>query len=713
MPSQRTENSDSHLAESLKLAPKVYIHLRDSLQSGEFPVWLRTGDPVLAGKFFDAFEFEMLCEKLHSQESLERRRHNLAVRFQEKGMQDDAEKALSAYDEGRLEDLSFSLDASAPAPASTSVPVEAPVEATADSSTEKDEATADSAEGDASEKAEAPAEAIAVKEEKPEHVEFVQKLRTKSGLATALRAAFRKSGEMTIEAVTKKEADLKPYQDLAGWSGPIQSFVPGRYLLLRRGERAHAVKVCFSLPADARKSVFEKESGFPPQEKDAYRKLFDQFVDQERLPRFIQETRARLKHMAETAALQRAWETLEFSIDRGLHGGPVLGLCSVKGKVFLSLLDENGELVNSGSVPVKGDDLAERILKFLGDVSPTLVAFPGDSPSRSACQKIIKKLRASETQARQALIPVPVIRTMMREVARRGAESLLGHDERQAFLLATLVRNPREAALHTPHVVRAFIPYRGEFNPRRLEEFETTFLRSMLATKGLNVNSAPADMLRLIPDLDADGVVAERSTADFLSVEDFQDRMGLCGPGWRATGALIRVPSGQTPFDNRPLHPVYYGLVHEVLAENNLSVSEALKNPFKLKELDWDKSLDARGWGKAVISRIVQDLQRNVRKKRRPRPKGKGIETLSVGQELKGKVASLTEYGAFVSVGLRSEGLVHVSQMSDKFVKDPAEIVKVGEAVKVRVLSVDIEKGRFRLTMKSEIEAKEEETVPS
>jgi len=115
MPSQRTENSDSHLAESLKLAPKVYIHLRDSLQSGEFPVWLRTGDPVLAGKFFDAFEFEMLCEKLHSQESLERRRHNLAVRFQEKGMQDDAEKALSAYDEGRLEDLSFSLDASAPA----------------------------------------------------------------------------------------------------------------------------------------------------------------------------------------------------------------------------------------------------------------------------------------------------------------------------------------------------------------------------------------------------------------------------------------------------------------------------------------------------------------------------------------------------------------------------------------------------------------------
>jgi len=664
MPSPRNESSDRRIAESLDLKPGVYRHLRNSLQEGEFPVWLRTGDPRLAGQFTDAFAFEMLCERMHAQEALDRRRHNLASRLAENEKTKEAEMAESAQDEGRLEDLGFVLD-SADAPEGVETP------------------------------------------EKEEHAKFLAGLRVNAGLAMALRSAFRRSGELNITATGKEGVEVKPYQDLVDFKGLISSFAPARYLLLRRGERAHAVQVEFSLPKEALASVFEKESGYPIQERDSYRSLFDGFVQNERLPRFVQEARAQLKRSAETGALQHAWENIEFSVDRGIHPGCVAGVGVMKGKVHLAFLSSGGELLKSGSIPSKGDNLAERILKFFGEEAPTLVAFQGDTQSRNAAQKLVKKLRAEDKQARAAMIPVPVVKTMVREVARRGAESLLGHDERQVYLLAVFAHNPRAAVLHTPHIARAFIAYRGEFNSRRLEEFETTFLRNLLVEHGADVNQAPPDVLGLVPGVSPRGVELERSTAPFLSLEDFQDRMGLSEPAWRAASGLLRVKAGADILDSRPLQPMYYGALRQVLDGSDLSLGAALKTPQKLRDLNWDSVLESRGWKPSVVRLIVDRLQRSIRKRRAPRPKGKGLDMLQVGDVVKGKVTSVAAYGAFVSIGARCDGLVHVSHLSDDFVKDPKEVVKVGQDVSVRILSVDVEKSRFRLSMKSETASQE------
>ncbi|HEX9793580.1 MAG TPA: S1 RNA-binding domain-containing protein, partial [Planctomycetota bacterium] len=448
-------------------------------------------------------------------------------------------------------------------------------------------------------------------------------------------------------------------------------------------------------------------------------KLFADFVERERLPRLVQEARARLKRNAENAALQQAWSQLESALDRGRHEGAVLGACALRGgKLMLALLDNESRMLRSASLPARADDLPARVAELLGDDKPDLLAMQADSASRAAATKLQEALRAAGCKFRQALVPVAVVKTMLREVARRPDETHLSHDERQALLLARLAWSPRDAAFHTPHVVRAYIPFRGEINGRRLEQFERTFLQYLLGERGVDINEGSRDRLRLVPGLDVETVELERSTAPFRSLADLQARLGLTEPAWNAACCLLRVRNGDEQLDGRPLHPRYYEALQEALERTNLartaageaalSIAEIMREPAKAAELDWEPSLEARGWRQAVVDHVRSRLGRPSRRPRprrqtgRPANTGQRLETLEIGAKLPGKITSLVAYGAFVDVGVRREGLVHVSQMADRFVKDPADVVKVGQEVIARVVSVDVENQRFRLSLRSE-----------
>jgi transcriptional accessory protein Tex/SPT6 len=826
-----TQQSGEHraAAQSLGLRVPAYLHLRQALAAGEAPLWLRAADPKLAGMFADPFAFELLCERVEALLAQDRRRDNLK-RTLEKHEQEGLLDALNAAtDEGELEDLSFLIEPS-PAPEGWEAPDN---------------------------------EAL---------TNYVQALRGSHQVAAALRAAFRSHGQIVVEASGKDDVDAAPFKALIDTTADVSTLPPAKYLQVRRGERAHALKVNFQVPLGQLKTVFEK-SEYPPQESDRYFAAFQSFANEERLPRLIQEARATLKRGAETAALRSAWEQLEFSIDRGRHQGSVLGVCAVRGgKVQLALVGVDGEYQRAVLLSPKSPKFADDLAAFLGAIEPGLIAYQGDTASRNIGQKLARRLRtpaaaaATPTSApktppqatpaaeavpaavatpaadvapsadaapttdaapsahaapttdaappavvapatdsdsaaepatsaeaapatassevenqeapasptsesptsesptsesptaeagksnppkpapqtasfaaskakggkakkgqdsgrkiRLAHVPLSVARTLQREVARRGAETLLSHDERQAFLLARFAWDPRAAALHTPHVVRAFISFRGEINHRRLEEFEVTFLRSLLLEKGVDLNQDSLDVLRMVPGLDAEGVVIERSTGAFLSLADYQERMCPSDRDWRASACLLRIKGGADALDARPLHPIYYQALRTMQEASNQSMSSLLREPHQLKNLDWEEVLQQNQWPKAVRDLIQHGLERSHRRRRRPiqggaphpgkslggphkgpRRGGKSLDTLEVGSTVQGKVTALMDYGAFVDIGAKTEGLVHISQMADTFVKDPTTILKVGQAVEARILSVDLDKNRFRLSLRSE-----------
>ncbi|MAW60450.1 MAG: hypothetical protein CMJ94_06415 [Planctomycetes bacterium] len=755
MAATKTGGVEKRAAETLGLRAPAYAHLRDSLESGEYPLWLRTGDPILAGLFPDPFAFEILCEKVRMRAGFERRLENLRASCEKAGRADLLEALDKAEDEGELEDVGFAL-----------------------------QAEAGSASGE-----EAEAEAAA-----PEGIDaYLATARSSFQTAAALRASFREHCTLTVAATDKEGVERKPYESLVGWSSSLATVPPAKYLQVRRGERAHALTVSFDWPQAELAKLGEELGGFPPQERDKYIQAFVQFAREERMPRFVQEARASLKRTAETEALRNAWEQIDFALNRGRHQGPVLGLCAARGgKVQAALVDSRGEYVGAALLQPKSDGLAAALQGLLGEHQPELIAYQGDTASRNLAQRLVKMLpklgmeapaveapqaeaaptteeaaaneettsneeaesaiaeaaapqegepaapeapaekqapakqapakkaaskAAAKSRVRQAHVPMSVARTLQREVARRGAETLLSHDERTAYLVARFASDPRGAALATPHVVRSFISFRSEVNPRRMEEFEVTFLRSLLVEKGVEANSASLEVLKMVPGLDAEGMVIERSTADFLSIEDLIDRCGLEGAAQRAALCLLRVRGSRQPLDARPLHPVYHDALFAAAAAGGVDLAELLKDSNKVNDLPWDEILAERGWHKSVIRRIREGLERGGRGRRRRAPggpkggpraggrptrRGKGLDTLEVGSSMKGKVTAVTEYGAFVDVGARTEGLVHISEMSDQFVEDPKQVLSVGQEVEARVVSVDLEKQRFRLSLRSE-----------
>lgn len=664
MPPTQTAEADHRIARALGLKTDALARLRAGLAAGEHPLWLRCGDPGLAGTFSDAFGFDLLLEKLRRIESFERRRANA---LREHAGDEHAEwrtQAARAETEGALEDLLLAVQPSPP-PAGVTVP------------------------------------------EKEAHVAFLGRLRGECRLAASLRRLFETRALLTVEPAGEGEEATR-HHALAGGPAPLSGMDPDFYLRLRRGEKARGLKLRFELPKPELLQLYaETVQDAPAQEKEVYRDLFVRFVDEERLPRLVQDFRATMKHRAEVHALQEAWSSVAHALDRGRQDGAVLSFAPGRGaRVIAALVFDRDVTPRVQELEVKGEGFEEALEKLLAEDVPTVVAFSGEGIARAAGQRASKHLRKRSEQLRSVLVPPGAGRTLMREVARRPSEAMLSQDERHAFLIGWLTLDPRTAALHTPHVIRSFVPLRTEVNPRLLEDFEALFLRELLWIRGVDLNAATLDSLRRVPGLDAEGVVAERSTAPFRSLEDFQARMGLSPVDFRAACCLLRVRGGDEILDGaRFLHPEFRPVLARALESAGVALTDALRDSAVMEGLPWAQALEGVDQPEGVYERLREALARSGRRKPslRRRAEVLRLETLQKGDRLKGVVKSLAEYGAFVDVGASRPGLVHVSHLvADRFVKDPSEVLQIGQEVEVRVLEVDLAEQRMRLTLLTE-----------
>lgn len=656
-------SSEARIARALGLKPEALGRLRRGLADGEDPLWLRCGEPSLAGALGDALGFELLQERLRRSESFERRRANALRERDGEDLAGWRERAARAPDERAFEDLLVEVQP-APAPAGEEPPA------------------------------------------KEAHAAYLQALRGDSALAEATRRIFEAHATVAIEAAGEGD-EAKRFHALARPAAPIAAMDPADYLRLRRGEKARALRLAFDVPQNELLLAFQERGGdFPAQEKDAYRELFLRWVRQERIPRLVLDLRTEWKRRAEEHALQEAWSSVAHALDRGHQDGPILALAPGRGsRVVAALVTDRDAAPRVQEFESKAENLDEAVQRFLGEDSPQVLAFSGEGAARGAGQKLARLLRKRNEQMRSVLVPPGAGRTLLREVARRPCEALLSHDERHAFLLGCLVLDPRAVALHTPHLIRSFVPQRGEMNPRLLEEFESMFLRELLFARGVELNTAPLDALRRVPGLDAEGVVAERSTAPFRSLEDFQARMEPAPRDARAAYCLLRVRGGDDPLDARGLHPALRGPLRRALGAAGVGAEDVLRDPARLDGLPWEAALEGVEHADGVRERIRETLLRGGRRRPslRRRSAARRLETLRTGDRLKGVVKSLAEYGAFVDVGTSRPGLVHVSHMAaDRFVKDPNEVLQIGQEVEVRVLEVDLSDQRMRLSLLTE-----------
>jgi uncharacterized protein len=251
--------------------------------------------------------------------------------------------------------------------------------------------------------------------------------------------------------------------------------------------------------------------------------------------------------------------------------------------------------------------------------------------------------------------------------------------------------------------------YQHDVNQTQLQKSLDAVVEDCVNSVGVDLNTASEALLSRVAGLSttlAKNIVQHRdSNGPFLTRKELLKVSRLGPKAFEQAAGFLRIPGGDDPLDQSAVHPEAYPVVARILQRTGKSVKELLGNRDALRALNPKDFTDER-FGVPTVTDILAELEKPGRD---PRPEFKtatfqdGVETLAdlkEGMVLEGVVSNVTAFGAFVDIGVHQDGLVHISQLSDRFVEDPREVVKAGQVVKVKVLAVDLARQRVALTMK-------------
>nr|MDA8213499.1 helix-hairpin-helix domain-containing protein [Clostridia bacterium] len=257
--------------------------------------------------------------------------------------------------------------------------------------------------------------------------------------------------------------------------------------------------------------------------------------------------------------------------------------------------------------------------------------------------------------------------------------------------------------------------YQHDVNPKRLEESLGAVVETAVNSVGVDLNTASASLLQYVAGLKpavAKHVVNYREDKGKFKTRAQLKKVPRLGEAtFVQCAGFLRLPDGDNPLENTPVHPESYAIADAILARigfcrDDLRTERLTEIRRKLGQLDLAalaKELDA---GLPTVKDIVEALQKPGRDPRDELPKPlllkevTGIENLKEGMVLQGTVRNVVDFGAFVDIGIKHDGLVHISQLTNRFVKHPAEVVAVGDIVQVKVISIDRARERVGLSMR-------------
>ena len=249
-----------------------------------------------------------------------------------------------------------------------------------------------------------------------------------------------------------------------------------------------------------------------------------------------------------------------------------------------------------------------------------------------------------------------------------------------------------------------------EVDPNRLNRKLNGTVESCINQVGVDVNTAPVEMLAHIAGLNyslAQSIVEyRRQHGHFSSRSQLMEVPGLTDTIFEQSAGFLRVPESKQPLDRTAIHPECYGLVEEMAGLVQSTVAELMESPEKLKALDLEKLCNDR-FGLPTLQDIRRELSHRGRDRRKAfvppafRTDVKELSDLQKGMLVEGTVSNVTSFGAFVDIGVQQEGLVHISELSSRFVQDANQAVHVGQVVKVKVIGVDTATNRISLSIKA------------
>ncbi len=545
-----------------------------------------------------------------------------------------------------------------------------------------------------------------------------------------LRNFFFKHGEIVSSyAKGKEEADeAKTYGMYADYHEPVSEAKSHRILALNRGEKEEFLKVSIRVDSEFAKRIagaaFLKDGGRSSEivreaAEDGYERLIAPSVEREVRAQLFEEASEQAIKMFELNLKPLLMQPpvkdkITMGWDPGYRTGCKICVVDGTGKV----LDHTVVMPTIGSA--NKNEEAKRVLKAMIAKHKVEVISCGNGTASKESEifiaEMIKEIK-QETGREVGYVIVNEAGASVYSASPQGAEEFPDFDvtTRSAVSIARRLQDPLAELIKIDPKSIGVGQYQHDMNEKRLDGALGGVLEDCVNSVGVDLNTASVALLKFVAGLNASvakNIVSYREeNGRFKSRKQLKKVPKLGEKAYTQCAGFLRIDGGENVFDNTAVHPESYEKAEKLLSLFSYTKEDVRARRIadlgkKIKAYGEEKAAKETGLDKATLNDIVTELMKPGRDIREGLPAPilrtdvMSMEDLTVGLELTGTVRNVVDFGAFIDIGVHQDGLVHISQITDKYIKHPSEVLKVGQVVQVWVKEVDLKKKRIGLTMK-------------
>lgn len=535
-----------------------------------------------------------------------------------------------------------------------------------------------------------------------------------------IREMTMKKGRL-ISAAKDPEAE-SVYEMYYEFDEALTKVAGHRTLAINRGEKEKYLTVKIEAPQEDIIKYLDKQVITDTQAKtavvlhetaeDAYERLI--------APAIEREIRNELSEKAEDGAIKVFGKNLEqLLMQPPIAGQVVLGWDpAFRTGCKLAVVDATGKVLDTTVIyPTAPQNKVEEsktvLKKLISKYHITLISLGNGTASRESEQIIVELLKEIPVQVQYVI--VNEAGASVYSASKLATEEFPNFDvgQRSAASMARRLQDPLAELVKIDPKSIGVGQYQHDMNQKKLSEALGGVVEDCVNRVGVDLNTASASLLEYISGISktiAKNIVAYREeNGEFVSRSQLLKVAKLGPKAYEQCAGFMRISGGKNPLDATGVHPESYAATRELLAKLGYTL-EDVKNRdvagISRKITDYKKMAQELSIGELTLRDIVKELEKPARDPREDMPKPilrsdvLEMKDLTPGMVLKGTVRNVIDFGAFVDIGVHQDGLVHISQICDRFIKHPLEAVRVGDIVEVKVMSVDLKKQRIQLTMK-------------
>ena len=537
-----------------------------------------------------------------------------------------------------------------------------------------------------------------------------------------IRKITMKKGKL-ISTAKDPEAE-SVYEMYYEFEEPLSKLAGHRILALNRGEKEKILTVKIEAPEDEILGYLEKqtihgkngatEQALKEAVEDSYKRLIG--------PAIEREIRSDLTEKAEDGAIEVFGKNLhQLLMQPPITGQVVLGWDpAFRTGCKLAVVDPTGKVLGTTVIyptapttPAKIKASKDLLKKIIPKYHITLISLGNGTASRESEQFIVELLK--EIPEKVQYVIVNEAGASVYSASKLASEEFPKFDvgQRSAASIARRLQDPLAELVKIEPQSIGVGQYQHDMNQKKLGESLSGVVEDCVNKVGVDLNTASAPLLSYISGIS--GAIAKNIVAYREENGKFQDRKDLLkvaklGPkAFEQCAGFMRIQGGKNPLDATGVHPESYGATEKLLERQGFTLEDvAGGNLSGLSKTvkDYKKLSQELEIGEITLRDIVKELEKPARDPRDEMPKPilrtdvLDMKDLKEGMILKGTVRNVIDFGVFVDIGVHQDGLVHISQITDKYIKHPLEAVSVGDIVDVKVMSVDLKKKRIQLTMR-------------